>query len=290
MINLTYVSSSNVTFNLYDFDSAKLASANFHNVSWIPEVIQKQYGTVVNKFTKGPQIFDCTFKFKGSYAHRKTLIDSFIYQTEKDIAELTPGKIWWNDQYINVYFNSHNTHPVDIGSEYTEIVGQFYAPFPFWIEEKTLIIRPSAQSENALSEDVKGYPEARSFVYGYEYSYPYAKTSINFVADSALASDFRAIIYGPVLTQVKFNIAGHNYEVDYPLRNGQIMIIDTRDYIPLNEKCFVLNENGTKTNVFDYRAPGSLLFTKIPGGNVVMNYSRAYGIDLTLFQERSAPK
>lgn len=288
-INLKFVSSSNVSFNLYYFDSAKLEKANFHKVSWSPETVEKQYGTTINRFTKGAQAFDCTFKFKGSPSKRKQQIDDFIFQTEKDIADLTPGRLYWNDQYIDVYFITHDTHPVDNGMNWTEIVGQFYANFPFWIEEKTLIIRPSESSTSGLPEDVKGYPLNRNKSYAYTYSYPWAQTAIAFTADSALASDFKATIYGPVLTNVNFNISGHNYKVNYPLRSGQIMIIDTRDYIPLKERCYVINENGTKTNVFDYREPGSLLFVKIPSGNAVLNYPRSYGIDLTIYQERSAP-
>lgn len=288
-INLRFVSSSNVSFNLYDFDSAKLEKANFHKVSWQPEVTERQFGVKVNRFTKEPLEFDCTFKFKGDAAKRKQQIDDFIFQTEKDVADLTPGRIWWNNQYIEVYFASHDTHPVDSGMNWTEIVGRFYAPYPFWIEEQTLIVRPSEASQSGLPEDVKGYPEDRDFVYGYEYSYPYAKNAVAFTADSALPSDFKAVVYGPIATGVNFSIAGHVYKVNYPLKLGQVMIIDTRDYIPLDKKCYVITANGTEINVFDYREPTSLLFVKIPSGQAVLNYARSYGIDLTIFQERSAP-
>lgn len=288
MANIKYVSSEGIEFNLLDFDYAKLYKADFHNVSWIPETISKQYGTVINRWTKEPQQFSCTFRFKGSYEKRKTQIDNFIFQTERDIAKKTSGRIYWNEQYIDCFFNSHDTKPVDDGINWTEISGSFYAPYPFWILEQTLIIRPSEASTSGLPENVKGYPEEREFVYGYEYAYPYAKNAIAIDVDSPLESDFKAIIYGPATT-VQFNIAGHNYEVNYPLRYGQVMIIDSRDQTPTSKKCYVISSNGSETNVFNYRDPNSLLFKKIPSGNVVFNYSRNYGIDLIIFQERSAP-
>ena len=68
------------------------------------------------------------------------------------------------------------------------------------------------------------------------------------------------------------------------------MVIDTRDTTPMNRRAYVMNENGTIVNVFDYRDPTSLLFEKIPNGSVVLNYDRTFGIDLTIFQERSAPR
>jgi hypothetical protein len=289
MPNIKYVSSDGVEFNLLSFDSTKLKKADFHKVSWAPETLAKQYGTVINRFTKSAQTYDCTFYFKGNAADRKTKIDDFIYQTEKDIAVLKPGRIYWDEQYIEAYLTVHDTHPVDDGKLWTEIVGQFYCAYPFWIEEKTLIIRPSEQSTSGLPDNVKGFPEDRSFVYGYEYAYPYAGTAVAFTADSALSSNFRAIIYGPC-TDVQFFIAGHKYKIDYGLRNEQYMVIDTRDYLAIEDRCYVVSENGSHLNVFDYRDPESLLFHKIPPGPNVLNYARTYGIDLTLFQERSAPK
>lgn len=289
MPNLRYVSSEGVEFNLLSFDSTKLKKADFHSVKWAPETLSKQFGTVINRFTKAPQTFDCTFYFKGDASARKLQIDNFIYQTEKDIATMQPGRIYWDEQYIDVFLTIHDTHPVDDGKLWTEIVGQFYAAYPFWIEEKTLIIRPSEQSTSGFPENVKGYPSDRSFTYGYEYAYPYAATAVAFTADSALSSNFKAIIFGPC-TGVQFFISGHKYKVDYSLRNGQYMVIDTRDYLNIEDRCYVISENGSKINVFDYRDPESLLFEKIPPGANVFNYARTYGIDLTIFQERSAPK
>ena len=289
MVNLRFVSSANVSFNLLDFQSAKLEKANFHKVKWNPEVIERQFGTKVNRFTKEPQIFDCTFKFKGDPGKRKKQIDDFIYQTEQDVSRNKVGRLEWNNQYIEVFFTVHDTHPVGNGSAWTEIVGQFYAPFPFWIEEQTVIVRPSGQSTEGFPENVKGFPNDRNQVYGYEYAYPYAATAVMIDVDSALACNFKAVVYGPA-TNVQFYISGHKYQVNYSLRNGQYMVIDSRPNLPLGEKCYVMNENGSTINVFDYRDPSSLLFEKVPNGSIVLNYSRTYGIDLTIFQERSAPK
>jgi hypothetical protein len=107
--------------------------------------------------------------------------------------------------------------------------------------------------------------------------------------DTAIPSDFKAVVYGPA-NFVQFFVSGHKYQVNYALRSGQYMVIDSRDTTPMNRKCIVVNENGSIINVFDYRDPTSLLFKKVPNGSVVLNYSRTYGIDFTVFQERSAPK
>lgn len=289
MAKLTFVSSANVKFNLHDFDSAKLKDANFHKVSWLPEYEQKQYGVKVNRFTKDAQLFDCVFKFRGSYSRRKQQIDDFIYQTEQDISRMSPGRIYWDEEYIQVYFNVHSTYPDEDDSQATIIEGQFFAPFPFWIEEQKISIFPSQGAVEGLPENVKGYPTDRDQVYGYEYAYPWASTAVLLNVDSALSSNFKAVIYGPC-NFVQFYIDSHRYRVDYELRYGQYMVIDSRDTVPFDKRCYVRNENGSEVNVFDYRDPTSLLFKKIPNGHIILNYPRTYGIDLTIFQERSAPK
>ena len=290
MTDLKFISSSGVEFDLHSFESAKLKTANFHKVEWEPEVIKKQYGTIINRFTKSAQIFDCSFYFRGTPANRKMLIDAFIFQTEMDIAIMKPGRIYWNNQYIDVFFNSHNCHPVDAGQNWTEIVGEFYAAFPFWIEEVKYEIDPDSPlvPGGGLPEDVKGYPMDRNISYAYTYSYPYGIGSGVFYVDSPIGADFNVVIYGPV-SSVELNIAGNNYQVDYPLRTGQKLIVDSRDTLPLDKKCYVVNENGSETNVFDYRDPTSQLFKRLPGGEIVVYSATPYRMDITLFLERSAP-
>ena len=290
MVNLIYVSHNDVSFDLHDFASAKLEKANFHKVSWVPETIQKQYGTVVNRFTKNAQTFDCTFKFKNDPDQRKTQIDDLIFQTESDIANNSPGRIYWNNQYIDVFLCVHDCHPVDSGMTWTEVVGQFYAPFPFWIEEKNYQIDPDEDFPGYFAPDVKGYPSDRNISYAYTYSYPLSGNSGTFTVDSPLESDFRAVIYGPVNSQVRIIIDGSNYQVNYPLRMGQKMVVDSRDILPISKKCYVINEDASTTNVFDYRDPNSLIFKKIPPGTVNVTFAEPYKVDFTLFQERSAPK
>ena len=290
MVNLRYVSSNGISFDLHDFKSAKLKIADFHNVKWEPETVNKQYGTTINRFTKPAQTFDCTFRFKGDAAQRKAQIDAFVFETENDIAKIIPGRIYWNDQYIQVYFITHDCYPVDSGMTWTEFKGRYYAPFPFWIEEVQHHIDPSnpLYPEEGLPRDVKGYPKDRGWCYAYTYSYPLGVNSGVYYVDSPIGADFRAIIYGPI-TDFKMLAGGNNYEIDYPLRRGEQLIVDSRDTLPLDKKCYVLQENGTEINVFDYRDPSSSLFKRLPGGEIVIVCNKPYVMDLTLFFERSAP-
>lgn len=288
MVDLKYISSNGIEFDLHSFTQTKLKTADFHDVSWSPEEVKKQYGTTVNRFTKAAQTFDCTFRFKGDPAARKKQIDDFIFETENDIAKLTPGRIYWNQQYIEVYFISHDCYPVDSGMTWTELKGKYYAPFPFWIEDLSIHFDPIQPDPSWLPADVKGYPMDRNISYAYTYSYPYGFNSGVFYIDTPIGADFKIVVYGPV-PKVKMTINGNNYEIDYPLRMGQKLVVDSRDTLPLDKKCYVVNENNTETNVFDYRDPTSQLFKRLPGGEIVVSVSQQYTFDITLYLERSAP-
>ena len=288
MVDLKYISSNGIEFDLHDFDSAKLFKADFHNVAWKPEAVKKQYGTTITRFTKDPQKYPSTFRFKDDPDKRKTQIDKFIFETENDIAKEQPGRIVWNKQYIQVYFLQHDCYPIDSGMTWTELDGEFYAPFPFWIEEQYYEIRKD-EGSGWIPPDVKGYPLDRDIRYAYTYSYPYSSGVTPYFIDSAFGADFHSEIYGPAPDGVQYIVDGHLYKVNYPLRRGQKLVIDSRDTTDIDYKCIVINEDGSIINVFDYRDPQSSLFERMPGGEGVLYGYGDYDIDLTLYLERSAP-
>lgn len=289
MANIKYKASDGHEFNLLDFDYAKLEKANFHKVKWNPEVTEKQFGTVINRFTKNAQAYDCTFKFKGDPKQRKQQIDDFLFHTEFDIASQNPGYLYWDNQYIAAYFISNDTHPVDSGMTWTEIQGQFYCAFPFWMEDKTYHIDPSSFAPLPQREDNKGYPSDRGMSYVYTYSYPYAGLTGTFYMNTSFGADYHIEVYGPIADYFEMTVNGNMYKVNYPLRSGQKLIIDSRDYLKMSERCYVLNENGTTTNAFDYRDPQSSLFERFIGYEATMSLDKPYEFDITLFLERSAP-
>lgn len=284
MANVTYTSSRGTVFNLLDFDSAKLYKADFHNYSWGKEVVKRQFGEIVNRFTKSAQAYKCTFRFKGAPSVRRTQIEAFHWETEYDICHMEAGTLTWGDTYIKCYMISSDTMPLDNGQTYTENEVTMYCPYPFWIEEQTVEIYPSTESED--DDTAKGYTATK---YGYTYSYCGASTVVYIDTEHYNESDFKMILYGPA-SEVQWTIDGNVYAVDYALRSNQYMVIDSRQDTPADEQCYVVSENGTKTNVFDYRDPtGGELFKKVPSGEFILNYPRTYGLQLTIFKERSEP-
>lgn len=284
MANVTYTSSRGTVFNLLDFDSAKLYKADFHDYSWGKEVVKRQFGEIVNRFTKTAQSYKCTFRFRGPVTSRRSQIEAFHWETEYDICHMQAGTLTWGETYIKCYMLASDTTPEDNGAAYTENEVTMYCPYPFWISEQVMEIYPSNGADD--DETSKGYTATK---YGYPYSYCGAPTTIYVNTNHYNESDFKMIIYGPA-PSVQWNIGGNIYAVDYPLRSNQYMVVDSRQDTPADRQCYVVSEAGVIVNVFDYRDPSNgELFKKIPSGEFIINYPRTYGMQLTIFKERSEP-
>ena len=96
------------------------------------------------------------------------------------------------------------------------------------------------------------------------------------------------IIYGPT-TSVLININSHPYQIEYPLEAGEYMVIDSRPFVEKEKRLYVVRTNGEMENIFNYRNVEHSVFKTIPAGLVKIDYARTYGVDLTIFKERSEP-
>ena len=288
-IRLQYVSSNGESFDLLSWDGLKLKKANFHKYSWNPNAAAKQYGVKLNYFMKDAQEYTATIYFKGSDETRRERVESFHACTEYDISHQTPGRIYWGADYIECYIRTSSTYPDEQTDIYTVNDITIYCPYPFWIEEQSISINPIIG--NAGRPTDKGYPSDRTvpFSYPYLYSYPISKTATYMEIDHYADSAFKMVVYGPT-SGVNINIAGNVYAVEQALRSNQYMIIDSRRNTPADKKCYVVSESGIVTNTFNYRNPAYELFKPIPPGDVIINYARTYGIELTVYKERSEPR
>lgn len=199
----------------------------------------------------------------------------------RDILLEKPGTLHVNGSYMNCYIFASKPREIfeDWGFQTTEL--KIVTDRPVWTEEQKISIQPITDSGE--SADNNTYP----YTYPYTYGNPSKTTSINI--DHYAASDFRMIVYGPT-ANVSITINGHIYHVEYPIEDGEYMVIDSRSFLPPGERIYLVRQNGEKVNVFNYRDPVYSIFQKIPAGDITIDYSRKYGIDLIVFLERSEPK
>lgn len=152
-----------------------------------------------------------------------------------------------------------------------------------WITEQHIQI--GAISEAAAMSEATG---TKTYPYTYPYRYPILQTETTYDIDHYTDSHFQMIIYGPTIG-VHVNIAGHPYIVDYELKAGEYMVIDSRPYVDKEKRLYVVRANGDTESIFDYRSAEYSVFQKIPPGRIKIDYSRTYGVDLIIFKERSEP-
>jgi hypothetical protein len=289
MIELTYTSSNGTVFNLLSWDGLKTEKANFHKYKWGASVQAERLGEKIVNFTKGSQMYEATFLFRGLPEARRQMIEDFHFCTEYDIAKQTPGRITWGSDYIECYITQSSTAPRDDGGSYTENTVSIYCPYPFWIEEQTISIFPQDPPQPARDTD-KGYPQpSTKFSYPYPYSYSPGRNARLVNTRHYDASNFKLVCYGAT-DSVEITMGGHLYNVNHAIGLREYMVIDSRPNVKADKKCYLVNHKGEEINCFNDRNPSSSLFQKLPGGTFIINYNRGYGIVLTLYKERSEPR
>ena len=283
MINVKYQASSGNVYNLKMKQKMRLKTANFHKYGWTRDVSARRYGELVNRFTKEPQVYQATLMFVAGYDANREAVDALHADFERDINMQTPGRIVWGDCYIGCYITSSSTEPAD-NNLWTKNDIEIYCPYPFWIQEKEISLLPISDEEE-VDPRVKSYETGK-----YQYWYSYGARAIKEVIaiDYFGYSDFKLIAYGP-FSNVYVTVGPNVYNVNYPAAEGEYMVIDSRQTGIYKGQAYLVKANGEKVNVFDYRNPLYSLYEKIAPGAVTIAYPRTYGIDLTLYMERSEP-
>ena len=287
MITLTYTCSNGTVFNLLSWEGVKTEKSNYHKYKWSAEVQKARFGDRIVNFTKASCFYEATFLFRGTKEARRQQIDAFHFCTEYDIAKQTPGRITWGSDYIECYITESSTEPRDDGGVYTENKVSIYCPYPFWIEEQTISIFPQDPPQPALDTD-KGYPQTK-ISYPVPYSYSPGRNARLVNTHHYDSSNFRLVAYGAT-ESLDVNIGGHRYNVNHEIGLREYMVIDSRQNVKADKRCYLVNSQGEEINIFNDRNPESSLFEKIPGGSFIVNYNRGYGTVLTLFKERSEPR
>ena len=278
-VNVFYTSSSGNTYDLKAKGLVRLKTANFHKYEWSVDATQHQYGVAIDRFRREPAAYTAELVFESGRLENKDLIERLHADFERDILSNSPGTLTWGDYSIETFAISSSTEPGEREPEAKNTV-KFYCPSPFWTKEIKTSIYPYMRT-----------PRQTDKSYSYQYGYSYAETlDARALVDTKhyAESDFRMVAYGP-FDCLNVRISGNVYRVDYAVNAGEIMVIDSRKNGVYKGQAYVLQLDGRKVDVFDHRSPLYQLFKKLPAGLLVIDYERTYGIDLSVFLERSEP-
>ena len=275
MIELKYVASSGNTYDL-NTNGILTRAANYHTWSWNALGTELKYGQRVANFAREAITYETELILNTNRLAKRSTVDALHADFEADIRNMTPGRIYWRDWYIECYISGSSTAPDEVES-WTANTIQIFCPYPFWIREETKSFFPVDPDE--LDSTYLDYP------YDYPYDYfignPGAAT---WVRTHPFPANFKMTIYGGPLTDPEIYINGHLYAFTGGLSANQYAVIDSR-----NNTITKYFADGTPQNYFNRRNKVSNIFEPIPGGSLDIVWSGGFGFDLTIYDERSEP-
>ncbi len=253
--------------------------SSFFEHSWDYEESSenKDYGGAIVQFKKGIQ--DKSFDIHVTSAGLKTCEQAykeFLDIIELDILEMKPGMLFINDYYLRCYITAGKPKYFvpGLGSMSSELT--LISEYPFWIKENTRQFLPQLASE---SQDGLDFPS--------DFPFDFKETETGHESWNVghyTKSHFMLRIFGACEDPVVY-INDYPYQIFTELQDGEYLVIDSRNNSV--EKFLV---NGKSENIYNSRNFEYSVFEKIPNGNLTINWSGAFGFDLTLFQERSEPE
>lgn len=188
-----------------------------------------------------------------------------------DAEENTYGQLYVNDTFLRCRIQSSKKENWK-GYVYSEVELTFIAPELSWVTEVTRQFFPQSEASGASGLD-----------YPYDHPFDFAEEDLGVATweiDHVRSSEFQMIMYGPC-TNPYVLINNHAYALYTDLEADEYLIIDSRD-----STVYKYLSNGTVDNLFHERGLADSVFEPIPSGLLRINWSGAFGFDLTLFLER----
>ena len=152
---------------------------------------------------------------------------------------------------------------------------QILAPYPFWIKEEKVVLSTMPESTSEFLD------------YPYDFMYDFTAPAIGekvVPSDSPFTSEFKMVIYG-LAVNPRIVINGYAYILYTTIPAGSYVIVDSKQ-----RTIMMYGINGQKTNIFDFRNKSDSIFEKIPAGNLDIVWDATFGVDLTIFREKSEPE
>lgn len=273
-IPIKYIASSGNEYNLIS-DGIKHKDANYWDWAFKAEGTKLQFGMRVANFSKDAKTYKTTLLMYGPEVERRALFNALHDDFENDIRHQTPGKLIWGDYYLMCYIIESVTKPTRAITQ-TENEISIFAPYPFWVQDYSVDFPKQEEQTGRQFLD---------YMYDYMYDYTTPKTGERNISRSfPFESDFSLTIFGEAVNP-RVTINGYTYLLYMTINDGEYVVIDSK------AKTIILHDaNGQQSSVFDARNKAATVFQKIPGGNLDVVWDSSFGVNLTIYQERSEPR
>lgn len=271
-VPIKYVASSGNTYDLIT-NGIKHREANYYSWAWDVEGTKLQFGERVADFSREAATYDTELIFYGSEQRRRTLVQNLHDDFENDVRTKRAGKIIWGSYYLECYITESSTEPTEVGT-WTSNKISIYAPYPFWVQDFKVSLPASQETASGFLD----YP----YDYPYDYTAPTMGTR-HIQTNFPFESEFEMVIYG-LAVNPRVVINDYAYALYATIPQGAYVIINSR------QKTIMMYQNGTRTNMFNFRNKTASIFQRITGGDLTISWDSSFGVDLTIYHERSEPR
>lgn len=195
---------------------------------------------------------------------------------EKDIASQIPGRLYFQGSYQTCYvIASTKTEWEDTDCMLDNEI-RIIPVNPCWIREETRHFYHTSETDVS---------EGTDFPFGFPFGFAKSNTGAEkWNIDHYTSSNFKITIYGPCVDP-RILINGYPRQVFTSLEANEYLVIDSRDSTVIKHLA-----NGTAVSAYNSRQFQPSIFEKIPSGLLGIDWSGAFGFDITLYIERSEPK
>lgn len=240
------------------------------------------------------------------------LRDRFFELAEKDVLAKEPGRLYFHDWYMVGYVIASTKSNYMLTDKLMQNSMTFVSETGMWYRENSVSLPPETEvrsehiyrdpitttTEGTIptalddgllyhdySYDYTSAPKIHTVYPMYDYAYDYVRTigHKSIVANGFKASEFVMTIWGYVDHPIVY-IAGHAYGVDAVVYEGERLVIDSRA-----KTIQKIGRLGEVTNLFNARDKEQSVFEPIPAGSNPITWPGTYGVDLTVYEERSEP-
>lgn len=271
-----YQNSIGEIYSLQEF-GVKIKNAKLHSYSWNVIERKHRFGAAVRDFKKDAIEYKIELRISGT-DNRKKEIENILFEAfERDINTKRPGKLLYDDYYIECYITASETSPDEYFGLKKTITA--YCPYPFWIKETTYQYFPEPPEAVKCTELEEGimFPE-------FPFDFCTETGEEVLINPSFNDSNFIMTIYG-FAENPQLNIAGHPYKVEATINEGEQLVINS-----LTHTVQKIGRLGEITNLYNARGKIYSVFKKIPPGTNTLQWPGGFGVDIKLFDERSEPK
>lgn len=193
-----------------------------------------------------------------------------------DIISKKRGTLHINGSYIACYIYASEPKEIFEDWGFQTATLKVIADGTGWAEEESKQFLPGTQSESSGGLD-----------FPFDFPFDFSKSESGYEqwnVEHYAPSHFKMIIYGQCVNPV-VTINGYPRKVFVTLEESEYLVIDSRDSTVMKYLA-----NGTSENAYNSRQFQPSIFAKIPGGLLNIDWPGTFGMDITLYIERSEPK